>query len=215
MHVMQRNKRPRGRPPTRTPEETRALVLESAAEVIADPAVSRSRIDAIASHAGISKRTLYELFGSKEELLAAFIRSRRDDLLHLTEAAPPADSGEVETILRRFLHAIARHVLSPVSVGTFRLVTATACTSPGLARSFQREGPGRSVEILSAWLGEQRDRGLLRLADPDTAAAMLLSMATAQPLRDAVLGLAPIPTPADAEAHADRALDLFLNGCRP
>ena len=47
----------------------RAKVIKRAAEMIAELGVKSLRVDDLASDLGISKRTLYEMFGDKEELL--------------------------------------------------------------------------------------------------------------------------------------------------
>lgn len=47
----------------------RELVIKRAAEMIAELGVKSLRVDDLAHDMGISKRTLYEMFGDKEELL--------------------------------------------------------------------------------------------------------------------------------------------------
>ena len=47
----------------------REKVIKRAAEIIAELGVRSLRVDDLASDLGISKRTLYEMFGDKEELL--------------------------------------------------------------------------------------------------------------------------------------------------
>ena len=47
----------------------REIVIKRAAEMIADLGVKSLRVDDLAHDLGISKRTLYEMFGEKEELL--------------------------------------------------------------------------------------------------------------------------------------------------
>ena len=48
----------------------REKVIKRAAEMIAELGVKSLRVDDLASDLGISKRTLYEMFGDKEELLS-------------------------------------------------------------------------------------------------------------------------------------------------
>lgn len=47
----------------------RAKVIKRAAEIISELGIKSLRVDDLASDLGISKRTLYEMFGDKEELL--------------------------------------------------------------------------------------------------------------------------------------------------
>ena len=53
----------------------REKVIKRAAEMIVDLGVKSLRVDDLASDLGISKRTLYEMFGDKEELLYHCIKS--------------------------------------------------------------------------------------------------------------------------------------------
>lgn len=52
----------------------REKVIKRAAEMIAELGVKSLRVDDLASDLGISKRTLYEMFGDKEELLYCSIK---------------------------------------------------------------------------------------------------------------------------------------------
>ncbi len=47
----------------------REAIIKSAAEMFVEQGIKAVRMDDIARHIGVSKRTLYEMFGDKEELL--------------------------------------------------------------------------------------------------------------------------------------------------
>ncbi len=47
----------------------RETIIKSAAEMFVEQGIKAVRMDDIARHIGVSKRTLYEMFGDKEELL--------------------------------------------------------------------------------------------------------------------------------------------------
>ena len=54
----------------------RERIIEHAMEMFATQGIKSVRMDDIASQLGMSKRTLYELFGDKEELLYLSISRR-------------------------------------------------------------------------------------------------------------------------------------------
>lgn len=54
----------------------RARLLESAAQLIYVNGIGATGVDAIADHAGVTKRTLYQHFRSKDELVAAALSAR-------------------------------------------------------------------------------------------------------------------------------------------
>ena len=206
--------RRRGRPKVRTPDETRALVLAAAERTFLSRGFRSASVEMLAREAGVSKRTIYELFETKEEVLAALIRSRRNDLHWLIDAKPERSAEDVEATLRRFLRSLARLVLTGGYVGLYRLMMAEASSYPELARTFYREGTARTISTLSAWLERQRANGLLVFDDPHQTAGMLAAMTIAEPLRLLAFNLVEPCSDAQAEAYADQALHLFLNGCR-
>jgi AcrR family transcriptional regulator len=59
---------------TLTPAARR--VLDAASELFYGQGINAVGVDLIARHAGVTKKTLYERFGSKEALVAAYLRER-------------------------------------------------------------------------------------------------------------------------------------------
>lgn len=51
-------------------------VLRSASDLFYRNGIADTGVDTIVEHAGVSKRTLYNNFGSKDELVAAYLRDR-------------------------------------------------------------------------------------------------------------------------------------------
>jgi AcrR family transcriptional regulator len=86
--------RKRGRPRAseRTAVETRAQLLDGAAEVFAERGYRAATVDEIVAKAGLSKGTFYWHFESKEELFAALLEERVDRparaLMEVTRSAP-------------------------------------------------------------------------------------------------------------------------------
>ncbi|WP_432038777.1 TetR/AcrR family transcriptional regulator [Streptomyces cucumeris] len=70
-------------------------VLDSAAELFYGHGINAVGVDLIAKHAGVTKKTLYERFGSKEALISSYLRERderwRAWLTAQVDAAPPQD----------------------------------------------------------------------------------------------------------------------------
>ena len=74
-----RRRRPgRPRASERSPEGSRARLLDAAAEVFARRGYERATVDEIAREAGLSKGTLYWNFASKEELFGVLLEERID-----------------------------------------------------------------------------------------------------------------------------------------
>jgi AcrR family transcriptional regulator len=70
-------------------------VLEAASELFYDNGIHAVGVDTIAAHAGVTKKTLYDRFGSKERLVVEYLRERDRTWHaflegHLAQAADPA-----------------------------------------------------------------------------------------------------------------------------
>ena len=59
---------------SRTPAAER--ILRTASEMFYRKGIRAVGVDSIAAEAGVTKKTLYEKFGSKDELIAAYLRAR-------------------------------------------------------------------------------------------------------------------------------------------
>ncbi|MGW3433556.1 TetR/AcrR family transcriptional regulator [Streptomyces melanosporofaciens] len=70
-------------------------ILDAAAELFYGQGINAVGVDLIAKRSGVTKKTLYDRFGSKEALVAAYLRERderwRTWLTAEVEKSPPAD----------------------------------------------------------------------------------------------------------------------------
>jgi AcrR family transcriptional regulator len=83
---------------------TRARILNAVFAVVAEGSVHDASMEAIAARAGVTRVTLYRAFGSKQELLEAFVlhtlAQARLDLVDAAHAHP-----DVRTAVRQVLRA--------------------------------------------------------------------------------------------------------------
>lgn len=205
--------RKRGRPLAGTEAARRQALLDAAEKIFMEQGFGDSSLEAIAKTAGISKKTIYCFFESKEELFEAVLKD------HIERAPLPAfnedipDAASLEQAMIHNLTEAARIRLVPFAVNLFRITIAEAPRFPEIAQMFFREAPKRHVEVLGKWLKSQVDHGLLKLEDPFEAALFLSAVMITEPLRTAALGISALPSPAAIEAKARSLAKLFLSGC--
>ena len=211
--MQEKPKRPRGRPQQRSDEETLRLILEAATRMFLANGFGGTSMEAVAQAAGVSKKTIYRFVDTKEHLLEAVIDTRSEALRSPIGRDAGSDPEATERALRQFLQELARLVLSEETVALTRLVYAESLRFPEMAQAFYQAGPVRNAEALAAWLETQRRHGVLRFEDSMAMARMLVSMAIAEPLRAATLGVAPLPTAAENDHRVDEAVKIFLHGC--
>jgi len=82
-----------------------------------------------------------------------------------------------------------------------------------VATAFYQGAIRRANEGIAAWLRRQRDRGLIKLDDPDVAAGMLRGMMSMEPQRAVMLGQRGVPDHDEIVARAKQCAQLFLAGC--
>ena len=82
----------------------RETIIQLAAEMFVGQGIKAVRMDDIARHIGVSKRTIYEQFGDKEELLYQCLSYyvREQDRRHAELGAQAEISHRLQSNLRRF-----------------------------------------------------------------------------------------------------------------
>ncbi len=190
----------------------REAILESANKVFLEVGFGAASMDAIANEAQVSKQTVYNHFGSKEELFAAMVRTSCDNMtLAFAEAAK---DGNPEKTLR----AIARHfmnvVFSEEKLAMHRILMAEVPRFPELGRVYYQSGPAIIRKFLADYFVEQNKRGTLKVNNPQFTAEQFISMVTCCRLRSE-LGVEPPPNDDEKQRYIDNAVTIIIKACRP
>ena len=141
------------------PTDTREKIVAAAAKLFYAEGIGRVSVDAVAEKAGVTKRTLYYHFESKDELIAAYLDARdQPNLKQMADWFAAADGGLPEKVAAIFheLSCVARH---PKWKGCgFLRTTAELASMPG--HPAVRIG-ARHKSGFASWLAEEfRVRGL-------------------------------------------------------
>ena len=122
-------------------------------------------------------------------------------------------SGDVEADLRGLARELLRMVMQPRILQLRRLVIGEAGRFPELGRTFYEQGPGRTITALATVFEQLARRGVLRLDDPQLAAAQFNWLVMSIPLNRAMfLGEDRPPARAELNRHADAGVRTFLAG---
>ncbi|BDG70415.1 TetR/AcrR family transcriptional regulator [Roseomonas fluvialis] len=196
--------RPRG---VVTCEARRERLCEAAAGVFLRDGYAAASMDEVARAAGMSKRTLYQVYPSKAALFEATIAAT---------LVPIALDAEHEPDLRRalagILTAAAGHLLAARQIGIFRLVIGERQRSPELAAATHRVLTSRGSSALERRLSAEVAAGRLRLSNPAAAARMLYGMVLGSAQMRLLLGVRDPLEAQEIEALAGEAVRIFLDG---
>ena len=185
----------------------RDLVLESAEHVIAENGLEATTMQEIAAEAGISLRTLYAAFASKEELVAEVARLRGEGIAsriaEAMDAAPDDPLARLEGGVRGYVGFLLAHP-------SFLRIHLREGRAWGPEPKREREDWRLDLGRFAALLGRGMEQGLFHAGDP--AFLALLGAAVMQ-LHVANAALA---APEDADALADAILlQLHRLFCKP
>jgi AcrR family transcriptional regulator len=137
----------------RSAEATRRRITDAAYELFYRKGFARVGVDAVAAQAGVTKRTLYAHFRSKDELLAAMLESHHGLALERIRRWSDRLAGDAETMLRTLFAELALWASKPhwSSAGFTRLVVELADLPGHPARAIAR----RHKTAVESWLAEQ------------------------------------------------------------
>ncbi|UJX46071.1 TetR/AcrR family transcriptional regulator [Xanthobacter sp. YC-JY1] len=113
-------------------KDTRANIVQAASKLFYGEGIGRVSMDAVAEKAGVTKRTLYYHFDSKDDLVAAYLDAR--DQPNLTQMAGwfAAAEGGVDEKVAAIFTALAKSARHPKWKGCgFLRTTAELAALPG------------------------------------------------------------------------------------
>jgi len=193
---------------SRLTDRKRAAVIAAAIEEFLAAGFDATSMDRIAARAGVSKRTVYNHFPSKEVLFAAILRQLWDSS---DAGEAPAYSGSQP--LRAQLLKLLLKKLSLLNDEAFlslaRVAIAAGIHSPERARDMVAR-MGEREEDLTVWIRAATADGRLKTSDPVFASLQLQGLVKAFAFWPQVtMGQRPL-NKAEQKQVAESAADMFL-----
>jgi AcrR family transcriptional regulator len=198
----------------------REAIHAAARTVFGRDGYTRTSIDAIATEAGVSTRTIYNHYSGKEQLFSAVLEASAaqvaDRFVASVAEVFARGSDDVEALLVGLGTAVAeQRTAFPEHFAMVRQIDAEAEHFPEEAReAWQEAGPRRVNREVSRRLAEVADRGLLRVPDPVRTPLHFIVLVTADETvrtRSAALGEPPV----DVGEMVRAGVRAFLEGHAP
>jgi AcrR family transcriptional regulator len=137
-------------------ERTKARILEAAYGLFYRHGFGRVSMDAIAGAAGLTKRTLYQHFGSKDALAAATLDRQQERALRLIRAWTRRPPATPEELVAAVFDGIGRWAATPRWLGSgYTRITMELAALPGHPARLAARRHKRAVE---AWIGGELAR---------------------------------------------------------
>ncbi len=188
-----------------------AEIMAAALECFRDRGFAATRLEDVASRAGVTKGTIYLYYSSKEDLFKAVVRGAVAQNIEKLEALL-AEPIAAPVLLGRLLATWEAFVASPASVIP-KLVIAEAGNFPELARFYLDTVAHRGMSLIAAILRRGIEEGAFRPVDIDHVVFCVIGPLLFTALWKHSLGPhddRPMDAPSVLRAH----LDLLLHGLR-
>lgn len=200
----------------RRKESRPAELLAAALDLFVERGYAATRLDDIASRAGVSKGTLYLYFANKEELFKALVRENIVSRLDRFRAELDGSSAPASALVGLFLHRWWREFGATRLAGIAKLVMSEAGNFPEVARFFHDEVIRPNGELFSSILARGISSGEFRPIDVETAAQLWISPLVMKAMWTRSFELCCAEgAPVDPQRLIDAHLDLILAALRP
>lgn len=196
--------------PKRLTERKREAIVAAAITEFRENGFEVTSMDKIAATAGVSKRTVYNHFPSKEELFAEILHQLWASSVAQLDVNYASDRP-LRDQLRRLLEAKMKMMSDANFLDLARVAIAATIHSPDRAQDMVNRLSARE-EGFTQWVRAAQEDGRLNCLDPAFAAHQIQSLLKAFAFWPQItLGQPTLDTAAQARV-IESAIDLFLAG---
>jgi AcrR family transcriptional regulator len=199
----------RSRAETSAEMPVRRRILDAAFAAFMDHGYAATSTLEIATRARASKRELYALFGSKQEMLVACISERASRLQVPIDWPEQRDADTLAGTLVAIGTRLLRETSEPAVVAMFRLAIAEATRAPEVAHALDTVGLEAGRAALRDIMSRACSAGLLA-GNPAEMAALFGGILWSNHMVRLLLGSAERPGPREIADRAEAATRVVL-----
>ncbi|GAB3359553.1 TetR/AcrR family transcriptional regulator [Lysobacter tyrosinilyticus] len=194
--------------PTRLTDRKRAAILDAAVAEFRQSGYEATSMDRIAASAGVSKRTVYNHFPSKEALFAQILQQLWDRSVDGLDLAYRGDRPLREQLLELVKQKL-RLLHDPNFTDLARVAIAAGIHSPERAQEMVAR-MGDREEGLTTWIRAAASDGRLKTKDPLFASMQLQGLVKGFAFWPQIAMGQPPLTAVQQKQVAEAAVDMFL-----
>ncbi|WP_434601619.1 TetR/AcrR family transcriptional regulator [Pseudomonas sp. Z4-7] len=194
--------------PQRLTERKREAILQAAIAEFRSSGFEITSMDKIAATAGVSKRTVYNHFPSKEELFAEIL-NRLWNSITAEQLTPYNSQTPLRDQLRTLLHAKLQMLADENFLDLARIAIAATIHSPERAQDMVAR-MGEREEGLTVWVRMAQADGRLKPVDPAFAAQQMHGLIKTFAFWPQISMGQPSLAPHEQARVIESALDMFL-----
>jgi len=158
----------------------RQAILDAAKRAFVRDGVAAAGIDAIAIEAGVSRQTVYNLIGDREQLFVAVVEdvtAHSSAQLMAVVASMPDRPDDIQAALTDFATRMMSRCLCDIDGRALAmLIEREAHRYPLLFETWKEYGPGKDWPVVAAPFAKLARDGYLDLDDPSLAARQFFAL---------------------------------------
>ena len=158
----------------RRKEARPAEIVAAALQLFSDRGFAATRLEDVATVAGVSKGTVYLYFESKEQLFEAVVREAVTPNIARAEALVDAFEGPTPDLLRALFAFLAEVLETPIT-GVMKLIVSESGNFPQLARMYAYLVLRRAFALMRRILERGVTRGEFRPLDVEATIPLVIS----------------------------------------
>ena len=185
-------------------------IISAALEVFVEHGYAASKLDDIASKAGISKGSLYRYFDSKADLFKEMVKHVVIPEIEKAESTVKEHQGAISPLINEMVQNWWQTVGETRICGIPKLVISEAANFPELAEFYVNEVIKRGRKLVAVMIKRGIESGEFRDIEPQYAARILIS-----PIVFAAIwkeSLAPYDDSYDVKQYLSMEMEIFLRG---
>lgn len=192
----------------------REQILSGAKTVFLREGFAATSTDVIAREAGVSKRTLYAYYPSKEELFSDVLRgltieNPQTRVLEAVRQVDPKSREELREMLVGLGEKIISTMMEPAYLALLRTIIADSHRFPKLSEIFRSTVPERGIKEGGAMMKRAQENGIAAEGDPEVMIRMFMGPLLSYAVVDGLFRPDGDPQPPTTE-KIEQIVDLYL-----
>lgn len=200
-------------PRERRRREKDRQILNAATALILGSGLANVSMDNIVAAAGVSKRTLYNYYASKEDLFVALVLDQLESLWPAL-GDEKVGKGTAEHRLREVAETFMTILNQPSAIAVYRIIVSEAQRFPDLAKQIYELSSMRMINGVALILKDLSREAKMPIDDPTRAAERFLDLFLGTAYMRVVLGIEPPMSTKKIGDFVDGQVEHFLRACR-
>lgn len=208
-----------GQPPTNPkrgpgrPTLSNEELLTTALDLFLENGFERTSIEAIATAAGMAKRTVYARYSDKTTLFKAALTRAIEEWIVPVAVLQEAESDDLEATLLRVGQILVANVLRPGGQRLLRLTNTVSAQMPEIAAFNVQKGTESTLSYLADLFRRRLGLEVAATSGPADAAEAFIDLVVGGPANLAARGV--VLDDAAVDKHTRYCVGLFLHGAMP